>query len=114
MDCQQQRRAFDTARGNTITAALVAAKDRVQAAHVLSIRLKEAGMQAMPKTIPYDQGCAVLVYVAAPRDTVLAWLEHYAINYTALPTGEPGSVFTYAATISGQEILLVIIHREPT
>lgn len=111
---EQRRRHFDHQRANIMARSILDAIPRIKAAEDLAQRLNEAGLKANPRSIPYDHGCAVLVYVTAHLPTVLLWLDHYAVPVSLMSHGSAIAVYSYQATVSGQSITLVITHREPS
>jgi hypothetical protein len=111
----ERRRHFDHERGNTVIRSLNKAAPRIKAAEELAQRLKEAGIHATPRSIPHDdEACAVLVYITGHLFTVLRWLEHYAVPVSLLSNSSAVAIFAYSAKVSGQDVTLVITHREPT
>lgn len=110
----QRRRHFDHELGNTVLRTLITALPQIRAAEELAQRLNEAGMNASPKSIPHDTGCCVLVYVTANLPSLLLWLDHYAVPISLLSQGSSVAITAYSAKVSGQDITLVITHRELT
>lgn len=111
----ERRRHFDHERGNTVIRALINAAPRIKAAEELAQRLTEAGIHATPRSIPHDdEACAVLVYITGHLPTVMCWLDHYAVPVSLLSNSSAVAIFAYAAKVSGQDVTLVITHREPS
>lgn len=111
----ERRRHYDHERGNTVVRSLINAAPRIRAAEDLAQRLAEAGIHATPRSIPHDdEACAVLVYITGHLPTVMCWLDHYAVPVSLLSNSSAVAIFAYAAKVSGQDVTLVITHREPS
>jgi len=110
----ERRQHFDHERANTVIRSLIKAAPRIRAAEELAQRLAEAGIRAVPRSIPHDDdACAVLVYITGHQPTVMCWLDHYAVPVSLLSNSSTAAIYAYAAQVSGQDITLVITHREP-
>lgn len=89
--------------------ALSAVRPFTEAADTLEQRLREAGITAHSQTHRDDSGQYIsLVSSIGDRQTILQWLDHYAVPKETVSFNEALGIYVYAVTVNGHTISLIV------